>query len=505
MVNLFRRFQQPLLIILTVFVIIAFVILYGGPGTRLDKLGSERVATIYGRNVQPAEYSSIGRQFEICRMLGMFDLIIPLAQNARTMSDVTDNYIWNTLVLRNQAHKMGIEPTEVQVAEAIQHLPAFQNNGQYDHARYTQAIQAALTPRGMNSGHLEEIVRDSIRMQTIREILAAGYAPAPDELEAAYAKQFQLIEASLVRISKDDITKGVKVSDEDIQKTYEARKESLKSPEKRKVQFVAFPLPVKDKDKDKEAPAPTAEDMQKVADHADDFAANLLAPDAKFEEVAKRFGVEVKTSAAFTKGERLADFGNQPRVSAAAFTLTTEKPFSDTLQTDTGYTVLHLVGTEAAKPLSFEEAKAKLAEELRSERVRETLSLKAAEARKQIEEATKAGKTFAEAAQVAGHKAEVLEPFSRSASKLTGPEASLIQNAAADLKPGQTSMPIESPTGTLLVHVTQRQPVDPADLEKQKATMLPMMETQRVDGLLSEWVDRQRTAAGLQIALPAGR
>ncbi len=498
MVNIFRRFQQPLLIVLTVFVIIAFVILYGGPGTRLDRLGSDRVATIYGRNVQPVEYTTIGRQFEICRMLGMFDLIIPLAQNARAMSEVTENYIWNTIVLRTQARKLGIEPTETQVAEAIQNLPAFQNNGQYDHARYSQAVQSVLAPRGMGSAQLEEIIRDSLRIQVLKDLLGAGYAPAPDELEAAYVRQYQKVEAALVRVSREEIAKGVQVPADDVQKAFDARKDTLKSAEKRKVQFVVFNLPEKAKD----GPAPAAADLQKVADRADDFSAALLAPEAKFEEIAKRFELEVKTTPLFAASERLEEFSKQSNIAAAAFRMTAEKPFSDTLQTDKGYIILHLVETQASKPLTLDQAKPQLVESLKGDRVRELLSLKAADVRKKLEEGVKAGKTFVQAAEAAGVKAEVLEAFSRSESTLKGPDASLIQNAVSDLKPGQTSSALDGPEGTLLVHLIKRQPVDPADLEKQKASMLPMLETQRLDGLLSEWVDRQRAAAGLQLAQP---
>lgn len=495
MVNLFRRFQQPLLIILTVFVIIAFVVLYGGPGTRLDKLGSDRIATIYDRSVQPAEYTSIGRQFEVCRMLGMFDLIIPLSQNARTMADVTENYVWNTMVLRHEAKELGIEPTEDQIAEAIKRLPAFQTKGQYDHARYLQALQFVFTPRGMTSTHLEELVRDSLRMQAIHDILGAGYVPAADELEAAYVNQHQKIEAAVVRIARDDIAKGVQVPEDEIQKAYEARKETLKTPEKRAVEYVTFSLP----EKEKEGPAPSAEDLQKVADKADDFAAALLVPEAKFAEVAKRFNIEVKKTAAFAMGDRLAEFGNQPRVSAAAFQLSKERPFSDTLQGDKAYLILNLLSVEESKPLSYAEAKEKLVEGLKTDRIRETLSLKTADVRKQIEGHVKAGKSFVEAAQMAGLKAETLEAFSRSDSKLSFPDATVIQDAAGELKDGQISASLDGASGTLLVHVIKRQPVDPADLEQKKASLIPMLETQRTDGLLSEWVDRRRAAAGLQL------
>ena len=78
----------------------------------------------------------------------------------------------------------------------------------------------------------------------------------------------------------------------------------------------------------------------------------------------------------------------------------------------------------------------------------------------------------------------------------------MIQNTAAELKTGATSAPVEGSADTLLVHVNKRLPFEQADVEKEKANILPMLESQRTDGLLSEWVERQRTAAGLEIAQP---
>jgi parvulin-like peptidyl-prolyl isomerase len=496
MVNLLRRFQQPVLITLTFFVIIAFVILYGGPGTRLDRLGSQHIAKIYDRNVQPAEYNAIGRMFEVCRTLGMLDVVIPLAQNARTMGEVTSNYVWNTMVLRRQAGEMGIEPTDNQVAEAIQKLSAFQKSGQYDHERYLQMVQMVLSPRGMTSLNLEELMRDQIRLQTLRELLGACSAPAPDELEASYAQRHQKVEVALVRIQKEEVAKGVSVTAEEIQKAFEARKEGLKAPEKRKVQHVFFALP----EKAPTVAAPSAEEMQKVADQAADFSVAATAAGAKFEEVAKQFAQELKSSPLFGRGEALPEFANQNRVTAAAFLLSEEKPVSEPVPTDKGYYILRLEKIEAARPLTLEEAKEQLNDSLKADKVRETLALKAADVRKKIEEALKAGKTFVQAAETTGYKAELPEAFSKSDSTLKGPESGLVQNALSDLKPGGTSQPLDGPEATLLVHLIGRQPIDSADFELKKKELTAMLQSQRADGLLSEWVDRKRAAAGLQMS-----
>jgi hypothetical protein len=54
---------------------------------------------------------------------------------------------------------------------------------------------------------------------------------------------------------------------------------------------------------------------------------------------------------------------------------------------------------------------------------------------------------------------------------------------------------LEASDETLLVHVLKRLPVDPADLEKQRPTLVPMLESQRTDALLMEWIERQRASA----------
>ena len=193
---------------------------------------------------------------------------------------------------------------------------------------------------------------------------------------------------------------------------------------------------------------------------------------------------------------------NQPKVTAAAFQLTSEKPVSDTIGTEKGYFILRLLSVEESHPLPLAETKPKLVESLKADRVRETLSLKAADVRKQVEESIKAGKSFTDAAQAAGFKAETLEAFSRSDTELKIADAKVIQSTAAELKVGQTSTPVEGAADTLLVHVTKRLPIDPANLEKEKSNILPMLESQRTDGLLSEWVERQRAAAGLEFVQP---
>ncbi len=58
-----------------------------------------------------------------------------------------------------------------------------------------------------------------------------------------YIERNQKSEVSFVRFKIEDFKAAVKVTDEDVAKLFEERKSTLKTPEKRKVKFVAFTLP----------------------------------------------------------------------------------------------------------------------------------------------------------------------------------------------------------------------------------------------------------------------
>ena len=75
-----------------------------------------------------------------------------------------------------------------------------------------------------------------------------------------------------------------------------------------------------------------------------------------------------------------------PAATQDAFQLTAQAPFSDPIQGPDGFHVLHLLNVTEAHPLSLEEAKPKIAETLKSERLRELVSKKGAEVARKIRE-----------------------------------------------------------------------------------------------------------------------
>jgi peptidyl-prolyl cis-trans isomerase D len=241
MVNIIRRFQQPLLITITILVIISFAVLYNTGSLR--RLDADRVAEVAGRSVSLADYQLGLRKWELASGLGLRELVGGLGMPATSEDEFKRNYVLGTIVLHEEAARLGISATDEEVAEAIKAVPEFQTQGQFDKAKYQQIVQVALGSRGMTEAHLEDIVRDDLLLKKTKALLGATIAPSPSEVRAAYERDHQETVASVVRLKLADFSAGVTVSDDDVKKAFEERKAAFNTTEKRKVKYVALTLP----------------------------------------------------------------------------------------------------------------------------------------------------------------------------------------------------------------------------------------------------------------------
>ncbi len=260
------------------------------------------------------------------------------------------------------------------------------------------------------------------------------------------------MEVAVVRLKDEDFEKDIKITDEDISKYYEGHKEQLKSEEKRKVEFVAFTLSEPERKltgKDRKEP------LQKAADRANDFTQALLEKDAKFEDIATKFQTPITPTGDFTAVKPDPQLASTPQLTQYSFQLTQQAPFSDPIQGMDGFYILHLLSITESHPLSLDEAKPKIVETMKADRLRELVSNKGTESSRQIREALKGGLPADKAVAATGLKLErvppfaIIEPPAPSASpkptpdaskpKEVTPDLSSIKNAVAALSPGEAS------------------------------------------------------------------
>ena len=504
MVNIIRRFQQPLLIAITAFTIISFIWLFNR-NSMADRYHSGNIGTIYGRGISLNQLQRSGRLFEIAAGLQMQDLVkgmlgqdawIGLMFGQISQDKAATEFAINDLVLRHEADRLSLEPTTDEIDEAVKKLPVFQTpQGVFDPMKFNTFTTNVLGPRGLSVEAFEDVVRDQLRVHMIKDLLAGAAQPAPAEVRSFYEERFQKTDVSVVRLKLDDFKAAVNLTDDDLKKAFEERKATLNAPEKRKVKFAAFQLD----EKKPLAGAERKDALEKLAEQAGNLSAKMTEKDAKFDELAPNFGATVQESPDFAENE--PPTGLDEKAAAAAFHLTKAEPNSDAVVSEKqdGYYVLQLEEITPSRPLTFDEAKAQLTDQLKQERAQEAMTLKASEIRQKIETEMKAGKSFTDAAQAAGVKAEAFPTFSMAERKNEGADANEIMNTAAELRAGEISQFVPTSTGGLILRVEKRQPIDEADFEKQKASVAKNLAQGKSDALFSEWMKQRRKEADVRL------
>lgn len=496
MVNLMRKYQQTLLLIVTILVIIAFAWLYND--NRFGRSREDTVGMLYGKPVRLGEYHRGAKRMQVCQELGMYELIGGLAGDARSMDAVQPNFVFGTYVLRHEADSLGLNPTGGEILETIKNMPRFQTTGVFDSSKYNAYVQR-LGSMGFTAEQIEEAAADDLRLEKLKKVLGATISAAPTEVRTIYEENNQKQEVSFVRIKEEDVAKEVNVSEDDVKKAFEERKETLKTEEMRKVKFVSFVLNEEEK---KLPPKEKGAVLERLVNLAREFSEATVG-DAKFEEIAKKMNKPVSETPEFTQSKPPKELNESSKAAQAAFSpmLTLEKPVSDIVISDKGdgYYVLQLSGITPPRPKAYDEVKTELAETLKRERTNELLNTRVTELRTKLEAELKAGKPFAEAAQAVGLTAETLPPFSRAEpGDMKQPDAREIMSAAMELPVSQLSEPIPVQGGRLICRVEKRLPVDEEKFTKEKADLAKRIGQGRAESAFRTWFADRLKAANLQ-------
>ena len=412
-----------------------------------------------------------------------------------------------------EADALGITASAAELEDQLSNrTPAFSGaDGKFDPARFDRFAQGILQPEGFSKSQIDLFLRGEVRLRKVAELLASLAPPTPDEIGRKFLRARLSTEASYVEVKAADFRKDQKVTEEEIKKQYEAKKDSLKTEEKRKVRFAAFTLPpapekkpadVKPADgKPPEEPKRT-EELQQLANAAYDFAASLVQPGANFDELAKAAGATLgETAEFFSEHAGPAEIEGSPQAAAAAFTLTKEKPYSTHISPENGKGTYVLMLKEIKPPeqQTIEQARKQLEAELLDEKTDTAMRARAEEIRGKLAEARKAGKSFYDAAQALGVKAEPFPPFSMM--KPPPPDANhggLIPMHARKLAPGEISEVIAEDGVALVIHVDQRPAVDEKGMAEERARIAKMIEGGQMGMTFAAWLAERRQAAGLK-------
>jgi peptidyl-prolyl cis-trans isomerase D len=467
---------------------------------------SDQFARIYDRNVSMLEAQQTARLFSLAQALGMSDFVGTMTAGAGfNQNQAAVQFIINLLVLRHEAGRLGLRPSASEVADVVRKLPAFQGESGFDINKFNELVQNGLAPLGLAEEHIEQLVRDQICLNEIQQLLAAGVSMPKAELEENFQRAYDKLYVSVIRFRSGDFDKDIKITDEDVQKYYDAHKAELKTDEKRKVEFVQLTLTEQEK---KLIGKERIEALQKLADRATDFTQALLEKGADFKQAAAKFQLPVHETGEFTAAEPDPQLKVDPKLGAAAFKLSNQEPHSDPVQVADGFYVLHLIGKIEARPLTVEEAKPKIVDALKKTRARELMSTKAGELVQQLREAKKSGQPIETAIQKAGVKPEKLPAFSLIEEDVEKPEGNeqgkqspdvrAVKDAVALLNPGDVTDFVPSGTDGLIAILEKREPLAAAAVGNKKAAFEKRILESKERIVLMEWLRDRQQAAGLE-------
>jgi peptidyl-prolyl cis-trans isomerase D len=488
MLTIIRKNQKGLMLVVAFLTIIAFAFLYNP--TDPGELAGNTVARIYGKTLTQTDIDRQARLYGLALALGQLDLIEGLGGMASNEDQAVSEFIWNLYVLRHEAALLGLVPTNEQVASAIRAMPVFQSGGRFDPALFERFVAEQLGPRGLTTFNLEELVRDSLRLETLRETIASGATAGPAATSHAL-KFFQPADLKILRFDIEPLVAQAQPSGDDVRAAYEKNREHFVAPETVTVEAAKFTLPPEAADLEGRARVAA---LQEVVERAAAFME--AAGEENFAAGAEEAGAEVLHVGPFDRAEARQGADLPPAVAGAAFLLVGGERFSDVLQAGDDFYVLRIAGHAPERPLTFEEGRAEAEGMVRRAQAAQALAGEAARAIAGIRSAVTAGESLADATATAGVQVDEFIGVDPSRPSLPQ-ELSAAGRISTLLEPGQISNFIETPSGGIAVALIGRgtPPEDPSADE-----IAEQIVESRGTLMFMAWLDDRRTASGLVFA-----
>ena len=506
----------------------AFVFAYNG--ARSDMSNGPRkkqyAGKLYGEEVSRSE---LARAVNDIRLLALMMRGQLPTETAETSALLEQN-AWTRIAILKKAKQMGVDITEAQVAARIRQIPYFmdQQTGQFNETQYHQFFELYLPRMGMRLSETEfdQFIRNELIMSQLRSMVAQGALVTEKEIKDLYHLVNDQLVADYIELPRT-LAPEPEVSREDAEKYFNENIEDFSYPERRKIQFVAFPMAAYTNEVSitdelvgqfyeaykaryaeplPEDAAEGAEPIYKpleevkdsiVEDLAKMKAAEMATLDARrffklmgtsglsLEALAEQEGLEVQTSKPFSSEEALRGVDESDYLAhllaQAAFTLKSraQSPYhcySDALTAENAVYMMECIEiTPSFLPNSFESVEAKVMKAVQEDAALKAYADKADEVIASIKDALTAGKTFTEAASEYGLEIKTVGPFSRKEM----PEGEMdlrIAQGTGMLEEGSLSKLIPGKENLAIAYVKEKRLADLAaasaeDLKTMKETL----------------------------------
>ncbi|MDZ4287127.1 MAG: peptidyl-prolyl cis-trans isomerase [Prosthecobacter sp.] len=499
MLEFFRKHRGAFLITLTVIIIVSFSVWGGWKDSSGDvrSRGEETAFTIYGKDYTGAEAARYERYMRLLYMLQMFDLVQGLMQVAESPDTRGNDFIFNLLVLRHEMEKAGVHPSDAEADAEIRKLPALQENGAFSPQR-AQMAEANFGMYGMSGEDMREIVKLNIGFKKLQDLIGKNYVPSPLGVEKAYASKHQTLKISTIPFLLNDLKKTVQLTDAEIQKYYDEKKDTFKTAEKRTISYVFFEEPA---DLDKKPADEQKKLREAVVGRVNKFSDETIKPNADLGKIATGLKEKVLTLPAFARDAAPEAIKAEAELMDAIFAFNkADHPISNPIKGSKGFYIFTVTQIEEPKQQDLATVKDKIKETLTAQKAQEALSKAINEARKALVDGLKAGKKIEDLAKEKKLTLTPMVDLDVSEPAQSIPNAYDIVRQAESTPAGQMAPVVDTKTDALLVYVHAkelRKRDDSAALRKNTEQSTAQMERMRI---FSAWFSRKREEAQVKLS-----
>lgn len=438
---------------------------------------------------------------------------------------VLDQLITKRLLVQ-EAERLGLMTGDDELRESITAIPAFQVDGRFNRDQYLGTLRA----NGFKPADFEDAQRLELLMTKVEEIVRSGAQVTEVEVKDRFLYDNQRVNLRFIKVRAADLRESVTVSDEEIERQYNEDRESYREPPRVRVQYLRFTpdrytadiQPTDDeiqayydthtgqfRQADSQEPQPLdavrdaviaairqQRGREMAMKHAE-AAHDRLLDGESIDAVATAEGVAVESSPPFSRQEGLAALGSSPDVMGEIFA-TEPGETGELLTTPDGYAVFRVTDRIDSTIPDLAAVRNRVEAAVRQQKATAAAKDRAEALHKRLETQP----DLDGAAQSEHLTVDETGPIIRAGGYVAGiGNAPALKAAAFELTSDAPLAPdVYEANGDWVVAVLkERLPADPADFDKQKATLMEQARRRLEMLVMQQFLSHLRAKAQIEM------
>ncbi|MCP3968390.1 MAG: hypothetical protein GY750_07780 [Lentisphaerae bacterium] len=237
--SVFARHGRILFGLITVAIIFSFVgfLTPGFSGALSHFGGSRTVGVVFGDKITDRDLAN-----QAGRNLIVYSLIYGAGMDNSRLAEVATENAFPTLCTVAAAKDRGITISDMQVAEFIRKLPAFQNPATktFDEKRFSKFVDDDLQRSRLSAADLDQGVRELLMQQQLEREMLDSMVITPGEVKQFFNQFSEMFYVRAAKFNAKDYFSKIKYTEENLKNFFEANKKAYTMPASYSALLVKF-------------------------------------------------------------------------------------------------------------------------------------------------------------------------------------------------------------------------------------------------------------------------